>query len=347
MTESQLSVIVCTYNGAAEIGSCLDALLSQDTSDPFEILVVDDGSTDGTAELVERYPVRLVRHGDNRGLGAARNTGIAAATGSVLAFTDDDCVPQAGWVRSLLAPYSDRAVIGVGGPVVALETDNWLRRYLSLNNPLAPLEIDLADSSGFGHRLALYLRRAWHPRPDPGPVRQVYSFVGANMSFRREALEAIGCFDDTIHFGGEDEDVCVRVRERFSDRSLWFQPSAVICHNFDADMYDTLRRSYAYGRGSARAFVEARAELPTVYPVPIFVALLLTVGLVRRRFLGAAMLAPLIAFPRWVRHLRSSRAEALLHPYIECAQEAAHDVGFLSIWRARHALTNAREAAQA
>ena len=108
------SVIVPTFNGAGRIGKCLRALLAQ-TTPGTEILVVDDGSTDDTAEVVRRFPqVRLVVQ-SNGGPAAARNRGAREARGDILLFTDDDCIPTSGWLRAMLSPFTDPQVVGAKG----------------------------------------------------------------------------------------------------------------------------------------------------------------------------------------------------------------------------------------
>ena len=99
-----VSVIVPARNCAAHLERCLGALAAQDLADPYEVIVVDNGSTDGTAEVAERHgaPVRVIRQ-DNRGPAAARNRGAAEASGSVLAFTDADCMPVPCWLSAGLA----------------------------------------------------------------------------------------------------------------------------------------------------------------------------------------------------------------------------------------------------
>jgi hypothetical protein len=88
-----VSIVVPVYNRAGEIGDCLEALLAQNyPTYRLEIIIVDDGSTDGTAEVVSRYPVRLIKQPQNRGQSAARNAGVRAAQGEIVAYIDSDCI---------------------------------------------------------------------------------------------------------------------------------------------------------------------------------------------------------------------------------------------------------------
>ena len=110
-----ISIVIPTFNGASRIGNCLNALLQQTAGRDVEILVVDDGSTDNIADMIGRYPgVRLITQ-INAGPAAARNHGAREARGTILLFTDDDCVPMSGWLDAMLAPFSDPEVVGAKG----------------------------------------------------------------------------------------------------------------------------------------------------------------------------------------------------------------------------------------
>ncbi len=114
---NSVSIIIPTFNGASRIGNCLDALRKQTAGRNVEILVVNDGSTDNTVEVVERYShseIRLITQA-NAGPAAARNRGALEARGAIILFTDDDCVPMPGWLDAMLEPFRDPEVVGVKG----------------------------------------------------------------------------------------------------------------------------------------------------------------------------------------------------------------------------------------
>ncbi len=109
------SIIIPTFNGASRIRNCLDALLKQAPARDTEILVVNDGSTDSTEDVVKRYSgVRLITQA-NAGPAAARNRGALEAAGKIILFTDDDCVPTPDWLDAMLEPFRDSEVVGVRG----------------------------------------------------------------------------------------------------------------------------------------------------------------------------------------------------------------------------------------
>jgi glycosyltransferase involved in cell wall biosynthesis len=345
---ADLSVVICSLNGAAGVDRCLRALAAQQDAE-LQLIVVDDGSTDGTSETAAGHGVTVIRHEVNRGLAAARNTGTAAATAPVVAFLDDDCEPEPKWARSLLGAYED-GVIGAGGDVVPAGPDGFMLGYLRRNNPLLPLELNLANSENILYRLYLYALRQWKPE-ELHHQRDVYSLVGANMSFRRSALRR-GGFDERFRFGAEDLDMCLRVPREFPGGRLVITPDAVVRHHFVPSLRDTVRRSRSYGRGCARLYRKWPSMPLTIYPGPFLVAALLIAGVFVPWLLIAAAAVPLLMYPKGLR-LAFVRREpaAALDGYVQLAEEAYGNAGYLrALWTYRHLVqetgTTAAAAAQ-
>ena len=333
---ADLSVLICSFNGGVGVDRCLSALVGQTIRSRLEIIVVDDGSSDATSDVARRHGVCLFRHPVNRGLAAARNSGVQAATTPVVAFLDDDCEPEPKWAEKLLAHYQE-AIAGVGGPVLVSASPGFMRGYLQRNNPLRPLELDLAKSGKLPYRLYLYLKRLWRST-ERSEERDVYSFAGANMSFRRQVLLDAGCFDERFSFGAEELDLCLRLARTFPAARLVFSPEVRVVHHFEASLRDTLRRSRSYGRGSARLYRKWPEVRPTVFPGPLLVLVLLILA-IRFPLLGAVALAvPPVMYPRgWRTAVARRDACSLLDPYVQLAQEAYENVGFAEgLWRFRH-----------
>jgi len=328
----ELSVIVCSYNGARTLEACLDALDRQNVRSMIEVIVVDDGSSDRTSEIAERSGVCAISFEQNRGLSAARNAGLERAVAPLVAFTDDDCVPDPAWAQRIIEAFADDAqTLGVGGEVDALHHDSVVRRYLAANNPLQPLEIEFAKGAGLINRLRIYLRQT---RGHRGVRREVFSLVGASMAFRRSALNAVGGFEPDIQFGGDDEYVCTRIREQFGLGTLVVDSRVRVAHDFEPKLRDTLRRSFAYGVGNGREWTW-HGGLPSVGPTPLASAVaaivLAPVGV------GAAVCAtvavPVVVYRRWIWSAARQRSgEPLLWPLLQFSQEVAADVGFVRGW---------------
>ncbi len=217
----RVSVVVCTRNGARTIGECLAGIDRLDYPD-VEAIVVDDGSTDATAEIASRHDVRLlrVRHG---GLSAARNAGLAAATGEIVAFTDDDAAPDRDWLRHLVARLLEDDNVAVGGPNIAPDAAGRIGAAVA-HAPGGPTHVLLSD------RVAEHI-------------------PGCNMAFWKGALEMVGGFDARFRVAGDDVDICWRLQER--GWTIGFSPAAMVWHRRRPSIRAYLRQQREYGRAEA------------------------------------------------------------------------------------------------
>ncbi len=344
----KLSVVICSFNGAAGVDRCMRALARQTIRSCMEVIVVDDGSTDATSNVGRTHAATIVRHATNLGLAAARNSGIDAATAPVVAFLDDDCEPEPEWAERLLMGYAE-GVIGVGGPILLREHDGFVLGYLQRNSPFKPQELNLAKSDSIFYRFYLYLCRQWTAREEP-VQRDVYSFLGANMSYLRQPLIDVGRFDERFSFGGEELDLCIRLRRAFPSGHLVFIPEVRVVHHFKPirnntklSLHDTLRRSRAYGRGSARLYRKWPSMPPTFFPGPLLVLMMLGSSGQIPVLAVAALIIPQLLYPKGVRYAIASRsAESMLDAYVQLAQETCGNVGFLEgLWRFRHLVPEA------
>jgi glycosyltransferase involved in cell wall biosynthesis len=329
-----LSVVVCTYNRAKLLPACLDSLMQQSIFDQIQIIVVDDGSTQDVGTVVRNFSVEFVELTTNQGLSAARNAGIAQARAPIVAFTDDDVIVPADWCESLLIAWNvaPTGTCGIGGTVTVAETISITQRYLSHHNPLSPIGLEVAHATTFLDRLRAYLKSE---STDTLSIRPVYSLVGANMSFTRVALSEVGGFDPSIRFGGDEEFVCVNLRDRFGDDSLLCYPSIVVAHNFDPRLYDTLRRAFLYGVSNGRTWAR-NGGIPSLRPIGglFTVSFLFTapVSLVGAFF--ASLLVPFVMWRRWVRGtLEERKPEMMIYPLLALAQELSSNVGFFVGWQ--------------
>jgi glycosyltransferase involved in cell wall biosynthesis len=338
----RLSVIICSFNGAVGVDRCMRTLAKQTIYSELEIIVSDDGSTDNTSEIARAHDAAVIRHVPNRGVSAARNSGVQLASAPIVAFIDDDCVPDPQWAEQLLSGYDDK-VIATGGPLVVDGEPGLIVSYLTRHNPLEPQELELAKSSRLSYRLYLYLRRQWRAYTPQGR-REVFSFASANMSVRRQEFLDIGGFDERFRFGAEDDDLCRRLRHRFPEGRLLFLPEARVRHYFKASLRDTLRRRCAYGRGSARLYRKWPSVRPTFFPSPLIVLAMLALSVrVPLLFVATAAL-PQLLYPRGIRAaVASLRIECLLDGYLQLLEESGNDIGFLTgLWCFRHLVPEPR-----
>ena len=217
----RMSVVVCAYNAADTLDRCLARATRIDYPD-YEVIVVDDGSTDDTAAITNYYDVRLVQT-PNRGLSAARNTGIEAATGEIVAFLDADAWPDPDWLTHLARTFQWEDVQGVGGPNVPPPGGGRIEACVA-NAPGGPVHVMLTD--------------------------QVAEHIpGCNMAFRKSALEAIGGLDPRFRTAGDDVDLCWRIQERGWD--IGFAPGAVVWHHPRRTISGYWRQQRGYGAAEA------------------------------------------------------------------------------------------------
>jgi len=332
----RITVLVCTLNGAKRLDKCLTAVRRQSLGDRLQLIVVDDGSTDNSSEVAAAYGAELIRHPVNRGLAAARNTGVEAARSPLIATLDDDCEPDPEWAERLADGFVE-GVVGVGGTAIAAAGAGYFSGYLERNNPLAPLEIDLAADTGIAYRFALYLQR--NARPAASGNRAVHAFATANGAFRVEALRKLGGFDERFRSdeGGEDLDLCLRIGDEYGPGALRFEPSATLLHHFDTDPRALLRRYRSYGRGAARLYCKRRNMPPTVFPFPVLVTGLLIWSRGRASRLATVLLVPQMLFSNGCRNaLRQRSLAPLMDCYVKLVEEASLNVGFaVGLWRSR------------
>jgi glycosyltransferase involved in cell wall biosynthesis len=285
----------------------------------------------------------VIRHEINLGLAKARNSGVNAASAPIVAFLDDDCEPESKWAEQLLAVYEE-GVIGVGGSIVHETENGYVLGYLKRNSPFKPQELNLAKSNSIFFRFYLYLRRQWIAQEYFSP-REVYSFLGGNMSYLRQSLIDVGKFDERFSFGGEELDLCMRMRRAFPLGRLIFSPDVRVVHHFKPSrrstkpsLYDSLRRSRAYGRGSARLYRKWPSMPPTFFPGPLTVMMMLALSGWVPALAVAALLMPQLLYPKGARTAFASRSiSSLPDAYVQLAQETWSNVGFLEgLWRFRH-----------
>jgi GT2 family glycosyltransferase len=214
-----VSVVVCSYNGAATLDECLASLVALDYPD-YEVILVDDGSTDDTPAIAARFPrVRYIRQ-DNLGLSVARNVGARAATGEIVAYTDSDCVADVHWLQYLVRAMHDQKVDAIGGPNITPASDKWRAQCVAAS-PGNPGHVMFDD-------------------------RQAEHVPGCNMAFRRSVLLDLGGFDPQFRQAGDDVDVCWRLMD--AGFAIGYAPAAVVWHHRRQTVRAYLRQQKGYGR---------------------------------------------------------------------------------------------------
>ena len=240
-----ISVVICAYTEArwSDLTEAI-ASVNMQSLPPLETVVVIDHNPDlSTRARRDLVGIIVVDNAEERGLSGARNSGIRATHGDVIAFMDDDAMAGPDWLKELRAAYNNASVMAVGGSILPM----WLRRRPTW----FPEEFDWVVG-------CTYLGM---------PTRStiVRNVIGCNMSFRREVFDAVGGFSSGIGrlgsrpLGGEETELCIRAQRRWPDRSIVYEPRAMVRHRVPASR-GTLGyfRARCYAEGLSKATISRR-----------------------------------------------------------------------------------------
>ncbi len=228
-----VSVVIPTYNATATLGAQLDALDGQDYQGPVEVVVSDNGSTDGLPQALagrtSTLPVRRVDASDRRGVSHARNVGVREASGDLILICDADDVVAPGWVSAMVAAAADADLVG---------------------GPLDPSVIN--DGSDVAWRFP-------HP-PDRLPVKLRFLPYahGCNVGVWRDVVDAIGGWDETYGPGGEDVDFAWRLQ--LAGGRLVNVPAAVVHYRHRTGVRGLARQMAGYAEADVLLYRRFRAD---------------------------------------------------------------------------------------
>lgn len=280
-----VSVIVPVLDAAGTLPACLAALERLEPA-PAEILIVDNGSKDASLALARSFASRQhsqrvqILQETERGASAARNTGVRASQGDVIAFTDADCAPEPDWLGYVLPFFEDPTVGAVAGRVVPAPPASVLERFSALYTLRAPE--------------APSRHRTW--TPDSG------GFPTANLVLRKNVFDAIGGFDSRLRLYGEDYDLCARIYA--AGREIAYEPRARVAHRHRTSFGGMLRQAFGFGGSHAYLMREHGSRLLWVdlpgtslrfqgFPFPVWVDLAAADKKVMA-LVGAGLLHPLL-----------------------------------------------------
>ena len=309
-----VSVIVPAYNAARTLPACLAALKDQAVSrSSYEVIVVDDGSTDATREITQSYGVRLLTQ-PNHGPAAARNLGVQAAQGEILLFTDADCAPAPDWIVAMIEPLADPDVIGVKGA------------YRTRQRGL----------------VARFVQAEYEDKYDKMRQERYIDFVDTYAAAYRRCVFADGQGFDPAFPRASGEDVEFSYRLARQGYKMVFAPKAVVYHQHVASVLDYLRRKYYVGYWRVRMYRKhpqkalADSHTPQMLKAQVGLALLmvatLPASLLWRGFLvGTVMLVVLFGLstvPFGLKTLKKDLSVALVSPALLFLRALALGIGF-------------------
>jgi cellulose synthase/poly-beta-1,6-N-acetylglucosamine synthase-like glycosyltransferase len=237
-TAPRITVVVPARDAAATLTPLVAALRSQESPPGgMEVLIVDNGSRDATAQIARDAGFTVLEHKDVPGASAARNAGARAASGDLIAFVDADCVPSPGWAVALASAFDDPGVGGVGGRVIAATPTTVLEQY-------AEREGYITQDAGLSDPYLPWV-------------------LTANCCFRREVLEQLGGFDEEM-VGAEDVHFSRRMQREIGLR-VGYAPDAVVEHRHRSSVRGLWRQWVRAGWGTTQLrarYPDARAVSP-------------------------------------------------------------------------------------
>ncbi|HEY8751477.1 MAG TPA: glycosyltransferase [Tepidisphaeraceae bacterium] len=217
------SIVICSYNGASTVESCLRSMQKLRYPAEYEVVFVDDGSTDNTQEILKQFPwVRNIRQ-KNMGLSYARNVGMEAAQGEIVVYTDSDCEADEDWLYYLALALKRGGYVGMGGPNLIPDEGSWVADCVGLS-PGGPTHVMIDD-------------------------REAEHVPGCNMAFYKWALQQINGFDPQYRKAGDDVDVIWRLQGL--GYPIGFAPSAQVWHYRRNTVKAYLKQQRGYGEAEA------------------------------------------------------------------------------------------------
>ncbi|MDP2973976.1 MAG: glycosyltransferase, partial [Candidatus Diapherotrites archaeon] len=296
------SVIVPVHNGEKTIAECLQSILNQKNDFPFEVIVVNDGSTDNTAAIAKQFKKARLISQKRQGPAVARNNGASEADGNVIVFIDSDCVAAQNWLQEMVSPLHSMEIAGVQG------------RYKSKQKQL----------------IARLIQLEIEQRHDKMAEQQFIDFMGSySAAYRKSVFQEMHGFDTSFPMAsGEDTDLSFRINKM--GHKLFFNPKAVVFHTHPTSLHRYLKvkfyrafwRAKVYGKHKGKIAKDSYTS--QAIKAQILIVLFLFLSIIAAIFLpiatyAAGILALLLflsglPFAFWA--LKRDKAVGLIAPFV-------------------------------
>ncbi len=237
MIDIKISVIIPVRNQGERIEKCLKGIFQQ-TLKPYEVIIVDGHSTDQTVEIARHFPTKII-YEEYGTRGGACQSGLEAATGEFIAFTDGDCIPDNDWLETLYIGLKDDSVVGAGGKIINSGSGLWIR------------SINLAMDTFLGSANSIQGRNFEEKR-------FVDSISGCNSIYQKKLLVKAGGFNTKL-ITLEDTELNQRM---IKFGKLIYIPEAIIVHDHGRGLKDFGKRMYQYGLGRGECFIYNLQVIP-------------------------------------------------------------------------------------
>jgi glycosyltransferase involved in cell wall biosynthesis len=322
-----VSIIVCAYDAEKKIERAISSLLDQTYSKKkYEIIVVDDCSNDNTVEIVKKFPVRLIRHGENRGLAAARNSGLKCAKGKIYVCFDDDCIADKNWLKEIVEVYQTKRYIGgVAGLIREKSNPNLVEKFIQEQGCGNPLPNYFKGQKDIFSRFFAYIKKSKRPLIESISSEKIFevgTIAGANSSFNVNILKEVGGWDENLS-GVEDTDLISKIRRRYKPFKFYVNTRANIIHDHNLSFWHYVLKPWRRRKVIVKQYLREKKILP-LFPFPILFLLFFLVSIfVSWGFfiLSFVLLPQLIYFWFPIKFIKSFRIEYILFPYMLLIEE--------------------------
>jgi len=311
-----ISVIVPAYNAAETLGKCLAALLDQSIPrSEYEVIVVDDGSTDATQEVVEQYGVHLLTQA-NQGPAAARNLGVSHARGEILLFTDADCVPAWNWIEAMIAAFADPEIFGAKG-VYKTQQRELIARFVQLE---------------------------YEDKYDKMRQEEYIDFIDTYSAGYRHGIFAENSGFDPVFPQASGEDVEFSYRLAEQGYKMVFVPQAAVYHRHVNSVLGYFWRKYNVGYWRVLMYKKhpgkmiADSHTPQSLKLQVGLSLILGLALISTLFWSRFLIATLATFsvfllsalPFCIKALKKDFAVSVIVPGLLLLRAAALGLGLVA-----------------
>lgn len=312
----RVSVVIPVLNRAEDLRKCLESLYELNfPQERLEIIVVDDGSRDASPQVAQEFGARVVHTGGTgRGPAAARNAGVAVASGDILAFIDSDCTASPEWLNELLPSFAAEDVAAVGGWVDGMNSRRSLDRYEAV---MSSLNLGARERSGKGGNDTFYL-------------------PSCNLLVRRNAFLLVDGFREDLHVG-EDVDLTWRLRD--CAYKIIYLPQGRVCHNHRSRLWPFMKRRFDYGtsEGTLQTLHPLRRKKMLLPPGLCVALLLLMLGLVTLSWTVFAACAAVLFLDGFTTH-RKLIAQGLRQSFFAVAKARLRAFAGLTYYLGYHML---------
>ncbi len=323
------SIVICTYNGCQTIEKTLLSVFEQTyNQEKFEVIVVNDGSTDSTDDVLKKYNIKLVSHPNNMGIAESRNDGLNVARGKYLVCLDDDCTINPRFLQTVEDAYGSEKVMGVAADLILPTNSSMVDKYFSsIWYGVAVPKENTTKTSIFSRFIWYYKNAPWDKtRKHYKDKVELVDVPAACASYKVKRLKQIGGWDNSLRNSSEDNDLSIRLLKSYPDERIILAINAKVTHFQNLTFWESIKRDFLR-RDSKISFYKKYHKFPSIFPNPlVFIISLLL--LIHSPYMLIAI--PLLLYPWWIfRFIKELDVRFLTFPYLQLIQETGANITIL------------------